>query len=152
MRDIPSPAGQLVVQLGSGQVVTILSGPSEAAGFTWWQVEDRQGRTGWIADGDGQSEWLSPQIGEPQPVNRPPRVGDRVTVTTQEGQQLTVRALPGTDAPLITRVNSGQQFTVLAGPQSANGYVWYQIRSDDGLVEGWSADGDGTTRWLSPFE
>ncbi|OUC04951.1 hypothetical protein RY27_30220, partial [Litorilinea aerophila] len=90
-----------------------------------------------------------PRIGEPQPVNRPPRVGDRVVVTTA---QLSVRALPGTDGALLTRVNQGQEFTVLAGPQSANGYTWYQIRSDDGTVEGWAADGDGTTRWLSPLE
>ena len=46
----------------------------------------------------------------------------------------------------------GQQFTVMGGPQEASGYTWYQIRSDDGAVEGWAADGDGTDRWLSPLE
>jgi hypothetical protein len=49
-------------------------------------------------------------------------------------------------------VEPGQQFTVLAGPQSADGLNWYQIRSDNGSIEGWAADGDGTTRWLSPLE
>ncbi len=42
--------------------------------------------------------------------------------------------------------------TVLAGPQSASGLNWYQVRSDDGTVEGWVAEGDGETRWVSPLE
>ena len=63
-----------------------------------------------------------------------------------------MRATPGTGGTLITRVNPGQEFTILAGPQAANGLNWYQIRSDNGSIEGWAADGDGTTRWLSPLE
>ncbi len=148
-RDAPSTSGGLLGQLGTGQRVQVLEGPVSADGFIWWRVDDGQGNVGWVAQGDGETEWLTPRIGEPQPVNRPPRVGDRVVVTTS---QLSVRALPGTDGALLTRVNQGQEFTVLAGPQSANGYTWYQIRSDDGTVEGWAADGDGTTRWLSPLE
>jgi uncharacterized protein YraI len=76
-------------------------------------------------------------------------VGDRVTVT---GGQLSIRAGPGTDGALLTRANPGQQFTVVAGPQAADGFNWFQIRSDDGSVEGWAADGDGFARWLSPLE
>jgi hypothetical protein len=115
-------------------------------------VDDGQGHGGWAAEGDGETQWLSPRIGEPQPVNRPPRVGDRVSVTMPAGQQLSVRAVPGTNGPLLIRVNPGQEYTVTAGPQQANGYTWYQIRSDDGSVEGWVADGDGSIRWLSPLE
>jgi hypothetical protein len=63
-----------------------------------------------------------------------------------------VRSVPGTDATILTRVDQGRQFTVTAGPQQANGYTWFQIRSDDGSVEGWVADGDGSTRWLNPLE
>jgi hypothetical protein len=33
-----------------------------------------------------------------------------------------------------------------------DGFVWYQIRSDDGGIEGWAADGDDNKRWLSPLE
>lgn len=151
-RDTPATGGELLGQLGTGQVVDVLEGPVAADGFTWWRVDDRLGNVGWAAEGDAETEWLSPRLGEPQPANRPPEVGDRVTVTMGAGGQLTIRSLPGTDAPLITRADSGTQFTVLAGPQSASGYTWYQIRSDDGSVEGWAADGDGADRWLSPLE
>ncbi len=152
LRETASTSGPIITRLGFGQVVTVVDGPVTADGFTWWKVDDGQGNTGWVAEGDGEDEWLTPRIGEAQPVNRAPRVGDRVRVTMDPGQQLSVRALPGTDAPLITRVDAGDEFTVVAGPQSADGFIWYQIRSDDGSVEGWAADGDGETRWLSPLE
>lgn len=115
-------------------------------------MDDRSGNQGWLAAGDGEDEWLSPRLGEAQPVNRSPRVGDRIVVTVEQGQQLSVRTLPTTDGPPASQVNAGTQFTVLAGPQSADGFVWYQIRSDSGNVEGWAAEGDSTRRWLSPLE
>lgn len=152
MRDVPSASGTLILQLGTGQRVTVQEGPTSAENFTWWKVDDGQGNSGWVAEGDGETVWLSPQIGEPQAVNRPPKVGDRVSVTMPVGGQLSVRATPGTAAALLTRVNPGAQLTVLAGPQQGDGFTWYQIRSDDGTIEGWAADGDGSVRWLSPLE
>ena len=148
MRGTPSTGGALIVQVGTGQIVSILDGPTSADNFTWWQVDDGQGSVGWVADGDGDTEWLSPKIGEPQPVNRTPQVGDRVQVSIQ----LSVRAQPGTGAVLLTQTSPGQQFTVLAGPQNADGFSWFQIRSDDGSVEGWAASGDGTDLWMNPLE
>jgi uncharacterized protein YgiM (DUF1202 family) len=151
MRDQPSSSGQLLLLLPANQRVTVVEGPTEAEGFRWWKVDDGGGNVGWVAESDGETEWLSPRMGEAQPVDRAPRVGDRVQVTMSAGD-LSVRVTPGTDAELVTRVTQGQQFTVMGGPQEASGYTWYQIRSDDGAVEGWAADGDGTDRWLSPLE
>lgn len=148
-RESPSANAALIGQFGTGILVTILEGPVSADNFTWWRIDDGQANVGWAADGDGETVWISPQLGDPQPVNRPPRVGDRVVVSTG---QLSVRSTPGTNAPLVTRVDPGLEFTILAGPQAVDGLNWYQIRSDSGNVEGWAADGDGTTRWLSPLE
>ena len=151
-REAPSSQAALIGQFGTGVLVTVLEGPVNADNFIWWKIDDGQGNAGWAAEGDGDTEWISPRLGDPQPVNRPPRVGDRVSVTMPAGAQLSVRATPGTNAQLLVRVNPGQQLTVLAGPQSVDGFNWYQLRSDDGSVEGWAAEGDGTTRWLSPLE
>lgn len=150
LRDQPGTAGNLLVQLGTGVRVTILEGPTSADGYTWWRVDDGAGNVGWAAQADPSgTAFLSPQLGEAQAADRSPRVGDRVTVTTG---QLTIRAQPAANAAQVTFATNGAQFTVLAGPQSAGGYNWYQIRSDDGSVEGWAAEGDGETRWLSPLE
>jgi uncharacterized protein YgiM (DUF1202 family) len=158
MRQAPSAGGALIVQLGTGQTVTVTEGPTEADGFTWWRVDAGNGQSGWVAQGDSETVWLTPANAagprnpNPQPINRAPRVGDRVVVSQAAGQ-LSVRATPGTDANLLTHIDAGSQFTVLAGPQQADGFNWYQIRSDDGTVQGWVAEGDGAgTRWLSPLE
>ena len=92
MRSAASPSGTLIVQLATGARVTVLEGPVQAENFTWWRVDNGAGQTGWVAEGDGDTVWLSPQIGEPQAVDRSPRVGDRVTVSTL----LSIRATPGT--------------------------------------------------------
>lgn len=158
MRQAASAAAALIVQLGTGQRVTVVEGPSQADGFTWWRVDAGNGQSGWVAQGDAETVWLTPADAagprnpNPQPVDRSPRVGDRVIVAQAAGQ-LSVRATPGTDANLLTSVNAGTQYTVLAGPQTVDGFSWYQIRSDDGSVQGWVAEGDGAaTRWLSPLE
>lgn len=149
MREQPDPDGTLIIHLNDGVRVTVVEGPQNAADFNWWKVDDGQGNTGWVAERDAETEWLSPKLGEVRVVDRPPRVGDRVEVTTDE---LSVRVVPGTDTQVVRRINLGSQYTVQAGPQTANGYTWYQIRSDDGSMEGWVADGDDETRWLSPLE
>jgi hypothetical protein len=148
----PSTGAELLGELGTGQIVSVTDGPVAADDFIWWRLDDGEGNIGWAAEGDGETEWISPQIGESQPVNRAPRVGERVVVTMPGSGQLSVRAQPGTNATLIRRVSAGAQFTVQAGPQSANGFTWFQIRSDDGSLLGWAADGDGSARWLSPLE
>lgn len=148
MRAAATTGGNLIIQLGTGVVVTIVEGPVTADGYTWWRIDDGGGNVGWAVQGDGSTEFLSPSLGEPMPVDRSPRVGERVVINSQ----VSVRALPSTSANLLTYANQGTQFNVLAGPQSADGFVWFQIRSDDGTIEGWAAEGDGTTRWISPLE
>lgn len=166
MRTQPTSGSQLVVRLGSGDRVTVMEGPTQAEGFTWWRVDDGSGKTGWVAERDAETVWLAVEggvAGQPQtgvgggtlngrPANRPPRVGDRVEVTMPAGSQLTIRTDPGRDAGVVTRVDPGLRFTVEAGPQPADGFDWYLIRSDDGQIRGYAAGGDGTTRWLSPLE
>lgn len=152
LRSTPNTTGQVLIRLSTGLRVVVLEGPTVADGFTWWKIDDEQGNVGWAAEGDGETVWITPRVGEARPVDRDPRVGDLVQVTTQAGQFLTVRALPGTDAAILSRVDSGRQYTIIGGPQAANGFTWYQIRASDGSLEGWAAVGDGTTRWLSPLE
>ena len=152
MRDSAATGGTLLLRLSTSQKVTVVEGPVDGEGFRWWKVDDGVGNVGWVAESDGETVLLSPELGVPQPVDRAPRVGDRIQVTMGDGGQLSVRLTPGTNAELVARANPGDQFTVMAGPQEASGYTWYQIRSDDGAVEGWAAEGSGGERWLSPLE
>ena len=152
IREAPSTAGALVTRLGFGIKLSVLEGPISADNYVWWKVDDGNGNVGWGAEGDGADEWITARVGDPQPVNRSPAIGDRVRVTMDAGAQLTIRVVPGTNAAVASRADNGVEFTVLAGPQAADGYFWFQIRSDDGALEGWAADGSGGDRWLSPLE
>ncbi len=150
VRDQPTVRTPAVTLLAQGKRITVLEGPVSSDGYIWWKVDDNQGTVGWVAGGQGLEDWISPQVGEARPVNRSPVVGDRVIVTLNG--ELTVRALPGVGSTIVARAGTNQTFTVVAGPQAADGYFWYQIRSDDGQVEGWAADGREDERWLSPLE
>ena len=69
-------------------------------------------------------------------------IGDRVRVTTN----LNVRTGAGTSYPEISDPDypgyapAGTTGTVLSGPVSANGYIWWQIQYDAGYT-GWSVEG-----------
>lgn len=49
MRAEASTDSDIVVTLDTGAVLTVLSGPEEGESYTWWQVTDEQGNTGWVA-------------------------------------------------------------------------------------------------------
>ncbi|NLG51008.1 MAG: SH3 domain-containing protein [Chloroflexi bacterium] len=38
-----------VKTLPEGSVIEVIGGPQDANGFTWWQVRDEAGTTGWVA-------------------------------------------------------------------------------------------------------
>lgn len=149
VRETPSTSSKQLGRFAPGTLVTVREGPVEADGYRWWQVESGQGLNGWVADGDAEDVWLTGEIGEPRPVNRPVRFGDRVVVTTTGGKWLALRyQAAGT---LIRRVAAGTQFTVKDGPVDAEGFRWWLLVDDEGR-EGWAAERDKETRWLTPME
>lgn len=49
MRAGASTSADIVTTLAQGQQVSIIGGPEEADGFSWWQVELADGTQGWVA-------------------------------------------------------------------------------------------------------
>jgi uncharacterized protein YgiM (DUF1202 family) len=162
LREQPTSNSRLIKRLATGQTVTIVEGPAGAENFIWWKVDDGQGQVGWAAERDAETLWLqiagsaapAPNIGGTplRRVDRAPVIGDRVEVTMPAGSQLKLRATPSTSGDVLANVDSGQRFIVDAGPQTANGYQWYQIRSEDGRLSGWAAAGNPQERWLTPLQ
>jgi len=77
----------------------------------------------------------------PVPVLLP---GGLAVVTGTEGQQLRLRAEPGTAQETLRILEEGTALRVLEGPQQADGYNWWKVQTDDNLV-GWVA-----ADWLVP--
>ncbi len=150
MREQPTVRSENITLVAQDKRIMVLEGPVSADGYIWWRVDDNQGNVGWVAGGQGEESWISSQVGVARPVDRSPIVGDQVVVSLNG--ELTVRALPGIGSAVVARAATNETFTVVAGPQAADGYFWYQIRSDDGQLEGWAADGREGERWLSPLE
>jgi len=150
VRKDASVQGDRLGRYAPGTIVSILEGPIDVDGYRWWRVGTNE-LAGWVADGDDAEEWLSPEIGKSQPVDRPVRLGDDILVTVGTQGFLKVRANPGLNARVLHNLNDGTQLSIVDGPTDANGYRWWKV-SDGGSVEGWAAEGSDGDRWLTPLE
>lgn len=60
MRALPAVDTRIILQLYSGNRLTVISGPSCNRGLNWWRVENVNGRRGWVAEGDWERYYLLP--------------------------------------------------------------------------------------------
>ncbi len=159
VREQPTAKGKLLGRLNANAVVALLEGPTQAENYDWWKIDNGAGLVGWVASGPRDDPWLvpadgaaapSPAPGAPRLVDRPIRLGDRVQVTTDANQVLTVRDFAGRNATPVARVKAGTLFTVRGGPIKQDGFTWWELEGD--TVKGWAAEGDGQNRWLTPVE
>jgi hypothetical protein len=76
----------------------------------------------------------------PDLANAPEEVtlGFYAAVANTEGFGVTIRGGPSTNNVAITVADEGALLLVLDGPQEGNGFLWWQVRMDDG-TEGWAA-------------
>lgn len=73
------------------------------------------------------------------------RPGGRAAVHTTDGDQLNVRAGAGTAYLIVAKLGEGARVTIMDGPVAADGYTWWQVRTDSGIA-GWvveSVENDG---------
>jgi uncharacterized protein YraI len=66
-------------------------------------------------------------------------VGAQVRVSGTGADGLSFRSGPGTNYARLMTVHDGEVFTVLEGPEEANGYRWWRLEDEGGTV-GWGAD------------
>lgn len=151
VRNVASVRGERLGRFMPNAVVGVLDGPVEADGYTWWLIESAELK-GWVADGDEDELWLSPQLGEKLPVNRPVRLGDEVVVTLPDAGTLKVRSQPGLSSLEVLRLPPGTRLAIVEGPVDVNNYRWWRISSEEDGTLGWAAESDGADRWLSPLE
>ncbi|MBC7233391.1 MAG: SH3 domain-containing protein [Chloroflexi bacterium] len=85
---------------------------------------------------------LSTATPTPQPLLMP---GGQAVVQGTGAQQLRLRAGPGLDKEMLGTLPDDTRLKVLDGPETADGYKWWKVQTEDGLV-GWVA-GD----WLVPI-
>jgi hypothetical protein len=108
-----------------------------------------------VLDSKGQSLWSSDDYPFAMyPVWVPPYMGAgaQATVHVIRGDTLNVRDSAGLSGTVLEALADGTAVTLLEGPQTADGYVWWRVRTPSG-VEGWaveSANGVQTLITASP--
>ncbi len=66
-------------------------------------------------------------------------VGGQATIRTTEGDSLNIRSGAGTAFAIVRKAAPGMVVTLLEGPTSGDGYVWWRLRLPDG-TEGWAVE------------
>ena len=84
------------------------------------------------------------QLPDPQTFT----IGQTAQVT-QSGQNLRVRAQPGTGYAVVGELISRICAQIVGGPVHTEGYTWWQIQSVRG-INGWAAEASGSEVWLAP--
>ncbi|HRF97155.1 MAG TPA: SH3 domain-containing protein, partial [Aggregatilineales bacterium] len=62
---------------------------------------------------------------------------------------LNVRQTASTTAPISRIIPEGTRFDIIGGPQCGEGYTWWQVRLDDGVVA-WVAEGTSAQYFIEP--
>jgi uncharacterized protein YgiM (DUF1202 family) len=127
--NLRSAAGTSATSVGSlavGTQLTIVSGPTAANGYNWYQVKSASGQTGWVIVDALQ---IVPDAGQTFAV------GDQVVIF--DGP-VNLRASAGTSANVVQSLPQETLLTITGGPTSSGGYVWYQVQTADSAT-GWVA-------------
>jgi uncharacterized protein YgiM (DUF1202 family) len=126
LRSAPAMSGAVLADLPQGTTLTVTGMPVGADGYTWYPVTTSAGTAGWVAGmylagGSGGSTSGNLVIGSPARV-------DAGAVNFRTG--------PGFDAGIQDQLSMGTWLMLVSGPQSVDGYHWYQVDTANGQT-GW---------------
>jgi uncharacterized protein YgiM (DUF1202 family) len=142
LRAAPATSGSVLTTMGVGTTGNVIGGPRTANGYIWWNVRLTSGATGWCIE-----NWLVATDGQTQP---PPPAGKfAINDTFRVTQSTNLRASGTTSASVLVTMTVGTTGTVIGGPTSANGYIWWNVRLTSGTtgwcIENWLVETDVTS-------
>lgn len=115
---------EVIDSLDEGQLLRIDGEATAADGYNWYPVTLLPNATvsGFVAAGFMEPAGLLP--------------GDLVRVDSESAN---VRSQPSIDAEIVVNIPQGSTGSVVSGPQSSDGYDWYEVELEVGQT-GWVAD------------
>jgi len=61
VRDSPTANAAIVGRLKDGTTISIMAGPNQSDGYTWWQINSTDTK-GWVAEGEKDgTKWILPR-------------------------------------------------------------------------------------------
>ena len=130
VRDGPGTSNTRIDTAPQGTTGSVTDGPVDSDGYTWYQIAYDEG----VADGWSAANWLEATRF---------KMNDRAVTT----DLLWVRDGPGTSYNHIDDAPADTQGTIIDGPVDSDGYTWWRVDYDGGVLTGWTAQGSD---WLVP--
>jgi len=127
LRLAPTTSAKTIAKLPNGTLGEVIGGPTAANGYVFWQITTGLG-VGWAIEGPLQ------EADEPPPPPGDFEIGDVVEVLASNG--INMRTAADTSAPVSKKLPNGTIGTVVGGPTTNDGYVWWQIQTS--LGTGWA--------------
>jgi hypothetical protein len=78
------------------------------------------------------------------------KVGQTVQVSNDPPLANRVRSGAGTDYTILGTIQPGETVIIIGGPECANDWIWWQVRSEKTNLVGWTSEGDWSNYWLIP--
>jgi hypothetical protein len=78
------------------------------------------------------------------------RLGYYARVSPENDQGNRLRNEPKVPSTILGMLAPGERLKVIGGPACAYGWVWWQVKSADSGMTGWTAEGERDTYWLEP--
>ncbi len=130
LRAAAGTSAAVVQSVPQEALLTILSAPTSANGYTWYQAQTTEGASGWVA-----ADFIE-KVDQPNPSPTGQfAVGDRAVVVDGPAN---LRSAAGTGNSVVAVLKTGDTMTVTAGPTAAEGYTWYRVTTETGN-SGWIA-------------
>jgi uncharacterized protein YgiM (DUF1202 family) len=121
--------GAIIGQIANGTYAWVTDGPITSASANSYRIT-WSGGEGWVV-----AHYLIVAPPPPPPIDAndfPFGLNVRFTAETN------MRSKPSTSAASLRTVSRNTWGAVIAGPQRANGYDWYQVRVQNASPDGWS--------------
>jgi subtilisin len=164
LRSAPTTSGQVLAVLPQGATGTVVGGPQNANGFTWYQVSVSGYPTGWVAGAyiektttgptptATRTPTTSPATSTPTrtPTRTPTGAAPTSTPTTSSGtfqagdtvvvntDLLNLRSGPSPTASVVGVMPNGTTGVVIGAPVTSGGFTWIPLNMT-GYGNGWAA-------------
>lgn len=118
LREAAGLDAEVLDVLAEATRLTVLGGPENVDGLSWYQVRTATGVSGWVS---------AMYIDEAPPI--PPQIGDTIIV---ELGPLNLRDVSSEDGAVVGQLEAEDTALVVDGPVESGEFVWYQIETEDG--------------------
>ena len=125
LRHNPRLSSRVKAVMPTSAELTITDGITRSDGYDWYGVRSSRYGEGWCV-----AEFLTRSSNDSGIA-----VGDDVRVIDGE---LNLRSGPGTSSDVLTVLPNGASLSISGGPESANGYTWWEVSSSQ-FGAGWVA-------------